>query len=127
MTGVAIDFSGDKPALGTDRVQGFDAVVQNAMVNIATRQGTDPLYEERGTNLQLDASAGRLIDLNSAAHSSNFAALDTLAFSKATEADDPSGLSQVTLAPAQFSGGALSLEAKFQSIDGKSVGKTIIV
>jgi len=127
MTGVLIDFSGDKPVFGSAKVEAFQAIVQNAMVNIGTRQGTDPLYTDRGTNLQLDAAAGRLIDLNSAAHSSNFAALDTLAFSRATADNDPSGLSQVNLAPAQFSGGSLSLEAKFQSVDGQSVGKTIIV
>jgi len=127
MTGVLIDFSGDRPGFGTASVSGFQAVVQNAMVNIGTRQGTDPVFPDRGTNLQLDAATGRLIDLNSAAHSSNFAALDTMTFSRTTDDGDQNGLSQVVLAPAQFSGGSLSLEAKFQSIDGKSVGKTIIV
>jgi hypothetical protein len=127
MTGVMIDFTGDQPALGSAKVEGFAALVQNAMVNIGTRQGTDPVYPDRGTNLQLDAAAGRLIDLNSAQHSSNFAALDTLSFSKETAGDETNGMEQVTLAPAEFTGAALSLEAKFQAADGQTVGKTIIL
>ncbi len=124
MTGVQIDFI-SVPVLGSASVSGFQCVVQNALVNIGTRQGTDPVYDTRGTNLQKDAAYGRLIDLNSAQHSSNFAALDTLSFSRDTEGGDPSGLAQVNLAPAEFSGNGLSLEAKFLSIDGKSVGITV--
>jgi hypothetical protein len=126
MTGVMLDFTGARPMFGTTAVAGFQAIVQNAMVNIATRMGTDPLYPTRGTNLQTDAAAGRLIDLNSAQHSSNFAALETMTFSRATEGGDPDGLSQVLLPPAQFSGASLRLEAQFQSISGKTVGITII-
>ena len=127
MTGVMIDFTGDRPTLGVAKVEGFGAVVQNSMVNVATRQGTDPVYPERGTNLQKDAAAGRMIDINSAQHASNFAALDTVSFSRLVDKGDPSALTQATLAPAQFSGRSLSLEAKFQSADGQSVGITITV
>ena len=124
MTGIQVDFTGTSPVFGTS-VSGFQCVVQNALVGLGTAQGTDPVYPDRGTNLQKDAAVGRLIDLHSAQHASNFAALDVLAFSRETEAGDPSGLAQVLLSPAEFSGNGLQLEAKFLSIDGKSVGITV--
>lgn len=128
MNGVALDFTGDMPRFGTGRVEGFGATVQNALVNIGTGQGTDPVYPERGTTLQRDAVDGKLIDLNSAQHASNFAAVDTLAFTKTyTPESDTSNLSEVRLEPADFTGTRLMIDAIFTSVAGQTVGvKTVL-
>ncbi len=128
MTGIALDFTGELPELGTGKVAGFAATVQNALVNLGTGQGSDPLFPERGTTLQQDAVEGKLIDLNSAQHSSNFAAVDTLSFGKVyTATDDPDGLSTLQLAPADFTGSRVLIDALFTATDGRVVGvKTTI-
>jgi hypothetical protein len=123
MKGIAIDFTGERPVFGSGQVSDFGAAVQNSLVNIGTQQGSDPIYPERGTTLQEDAVAGRLIDLNSAQHSSNFAAVDTLAFARAfTPADDPHSVASVQLEPADFTGSSLLIDAIFTSLEGATVG-----
>lgn len=67
---------------------GFDGTVQNALVNVGTNQGTDPLYPDRGTTLAKDAAQGRMVNSVWAAHTTNFAALSTLSFIQKTEAQD---------------------------------------
>ena len=49
-------------------------------INIATEQGSDPIYPDRGTNLLASSINGLLIDKVEAQHAGNFAALDTLTF-----------------------------------------------
>lgn len=123
MTGIAIDFTGELPTFGTGKVSGFAASVQNALVNIGTAQGSDPVFPDRGTDLQKDAVEGRLIDLNAAQHSSNFAAVDTLAFLRSyTSPDDSTGLLAVQLEPADFTGTRLMIDAIFTSQGGATVG-----
>lgn len=53
---------------------------QKAVLNIATEQGSDPLYAGRGTTLLADSINGLTINRIAAQHSGNFAALDTLLF-----------------------------------------------
>lgn len=123
MTGPALDFTGETPTFGTGRIGGFAAAVQNALVNLGTAQGSDPLYPERGTTLQQAAVEGRLIDLNSAQHNANFAAVDTLAFGRIhTEASDPGGVAAVQLEPADFNGSRVLIDALFTANDGTTVG-----
>jgi hypothetical protein len=123
MRGVALIFGEAGPTFGTAAVVGFEATVQNALVNLGTRQGTDPLYPERGTTLQKDASAGKLVELNSAQHASNFAASDTLFFLRDFDAvGDPDAISELKLAPANSDQKSLLLEATFLSADGRVLG-----
>lgn len=123
MKGVALDFSGAEPAFGAGATEAFDAAVQNALVNLGTVQGSDPLFPDRGTHLQRDAAEGRLIDLNTAQHSSNFAALDTVIFARQHTAEtDPSALDALALEPAEFTGSRLKLDAICTARDGTVVG-----
>lgn len=48
---------------------------QNAAVILLTIPGTDKIYLTKGTELLTDAVKGKIIDINSASHSGNFAAL----------------------------------------------------
>lgn len=128
MSALLIDFTAQPPRLTFDRkTGGFKGVAQRGMVNLATRKG-DRLYTERGTNLASDALSGKLIDLNSAQHSANFAAGDTLFFQRQQQVtDDPDGLRSVTLTPAEFTGSAVNLNAQFVSVSGEVIGVTASV
>jgi hypothetical protein len=121
--GIAIDFTGSLPVFSTGQVDGFGSAVQNALVNIGTKQGSDVVFPDKGTTLQADAVAGKLVDLNSAQHSSNFAAVDTVAFSRThTETDDPDGVIGAQLEPADFDSNSLLIDAIFTAGDGRTVG-----
>lgn len=80
------DFDWSAPA------RDFDAVVQNALVNVGTELGSDPIFPSRGTSLLLDAVRGKMVNTIWAMHTANFAALATLAFSRQTNGTDPHGL-----------------------------------
>lgn len=122
MRGIRINFndgSFDFSAPARD----FETAVQNALVNVATDQGSDPLYPERGTNLLLDGVSGRLINNAWANHSANFAAVQTLVFCQTV--DDPSDdhrLSNFLLAQAKIVGQKLTLSAQAVAADGQRAG-----
>lgn len=61
-------------------VYGKDATVQDAMVNIGTRQGSNPLNEDEGTTLQEDTLNYALVSSNYLTHTCNFAGSDTKFF-----------------------------------------------
>jgi hypothetical protein len=89
MRGLRLIFDDAGPRFDTDHyVQDLDATVQNALVNVGTDMGSDPWFTGRGTNLKKDGAAGRMATTTWANHAANFAALRTLAFSQATEADN---------------------------------------
>jgi hypothetical protein len=121
---IEINFQpGGRLALVTDgRVEGFKAVVQNALVNMLTENGTDMLFPTRGTNLFKKALAGGIFNYRSASHACNFAAVDTLFFSREFEtADTADKLNRVDLEPSAFSLGSLDARAGFTSIDGRTM------
>lgn len=64
----------------TTSVEGKDASRQQCLINLATIQGTDPLYEDRGTELIPGTLSGLTIDNNEMIHVANFAATDTIYF-----------------------------------------------
>ena len=101
----------------------FECSVQNALVNLGSVQGGDKVFPDKGTDLLKTAVSGALFDLNSANHASNYAALDTLAFSKAADyQDNPEPITGMTLKPATFTGGVLTLDVKFTSSRGRTSG-----
>lgn len=123
MKGVGLIFGETGPVFDTQAVEGFAATVQNALVNLGTRQGSDPVFPERGTGLQADAAGGRLVDLMSAQHSANYAASDTVFFTRDfQEKTDPDALAGVKLEPADFDGQHLFLDARFEAADGRTIG-----
>lgn len=64
----------------TQDVSGKDLYNQKALVNIVTARGSDPLFEERGTDIMQKCLSGNIYDNNGLRHLGNFAALDTMFF-----------------------------------------------
>jgi hypothetical protein len=114
--GAAFDFL--KP------VSGKGCTVQNCMVNIATMQGSDKTYPDKGTNLLVAGVRGALINTQSAAHHSNFAALDTISFHRKHAPADAVGLLRIRLQPSAFNGSQLELDCAFEFADGTRLGAT---
>lgn len=99
-------------------VQGFAAVVQNALVNLLTDRDRDPWFPERGTYLLQRAVASGLGDRRSAAHQANFAASSTLFFSRETElADRDDQIADLRLEPTNLNLLVLELQASFTAVN----------
>lgn len=124
MTGIRIIFSEDGIRFDFDNpVKDFECTAQNALVNIGTRKGSDPMFPERGTDLLKTALSGAIVDLNSAAHASNLAAVDTLFFSRTWEqAGNTERMAKVQLDPLSIQDRCLQLDAVFTSTDGNQIG-----
>ena len=82
MKSIQIHFDGAENTVFDFRVpaEGKTLYTQKALINIATEQGSDPIYPDRGTDLLASSINGLLIDKVEAQHAGNFAALDTLTF-----------------------------------------------
>lgn len=82
MKDVRIHFNGDDDTVFDFRapVEGKAQVVQKVLLNIATERGSDPLFEDRGTNLLRDSINGLTINKTAAQHTGNFAAVYTKTF-----------------------------------------------
>lgn len=107
-----------------EQVSGKEGTVQSALVNITTAKGSDRAFPTRGTDLLRRALLGELIDVNSAQHASNFAALDTLFFTaRNTQATaDEELLADIDLTPVAFSYNYLRLDASMEMQDDTVVG-----
>lgn len=105
-------------------VQGLGSTVQNAMVNLGTERGTDRTLGEKGTDLLRTAVSSGLPSRNLAQHIANFAAVDTLFFSRATDrVTDEDSLESLTLTPDTLSAQRVVFSAHFRSTDGREVGQ----
>jgi hypothetical protein len=124
MNTTVVDFTGDRPRLDLNRsLSGFKSSAQRCLINLGTRQGTDPLYEDRGTNLLRDAVSGRMVDANAAQHSANFAAADTYFFERTFDTPgDPDALAGVTLTTIEYDGQKVNFQAVFVSAGGEQIG-----
>jgi hypothetical protein len=86
MRGIRIAFDEGGPRFNFSQPVGlFESVVQNALVNVGTNLGSDPIFKDRGTDLKRDGAHGRMATSTWADHSANFAALRTLAFIQQTD------------------------------------------
>lgn len=124
MRGMRIEFGPDGPRFDTNtRVQGFAATVQNALVNIGTDRGSDPLFPDRGTDLKLDGVRGRMSTNIWAKSSGNFAALRTLSFLQQTEtATNDYKLQTLDLDVKTFMPPFVELNVQAMSGSGQTVG-----
>ena len=81
MNGIRLSFNEGGPRFDfSSPVKQFDSTVQNALVNVGTDRGSDPIFLDRGTDLKIDGAQGRMATKIWANHSANFAALRTLSF-----------------------------------------------
>lgn len=124
MKGLAIDFSPGGPGILLDAyVEGFNTTAQNAMVNLGTDLGSDPMWPERGTNIMRAALQGAVINFTSARHVANFAALSSKTFLISTEdARVTELLEDLTLSPVELSYMSLKVNAQITSSLGKVIG-----
>ena len=124
MRGIRISFDSAGPRFDFSVIaRDFETTVQNALVNISTAAGSDPIYPDRGTDLLLDGVSGRLINNTWANHSANFAAISTLVFSQSVDdPSDPHRLQNLTLQGAKIRGQTLMLSAQATAVDGQKMG-----
>lgn len=61
---------------------------QKALVNMVTTKGSDPVFEDRGTDLLIDAIRGKAYSRSGIIHIGNFAALDTIYFIHSTDSEE---------------------------------------
>ena len=129
MTGIKLNLDSDVPSLDfTNTVTGFDATVQNAMVNLGTLIGSDSLFPDRGTHLLQDAVSGGMINLQWANIYANFAALRTMVFSKNNNTPgNTAGLQTLSLKASVFNLNRLQLFVQATCVDGSTRGIATIL
>lgn len=131
MKDLKIKFKGDDSVIDLNSyVDGKGTYQQKYLINIVTEQGSDPLYDDRGTTLLQDAINGLAYNYVSAAHVANFAALDTRyffdsieyydseddnAYTTTTEDDDGDNINAVSILPLTINihNSTLDLSVKF--------------
>ena len=107
----------------SSKVSGFDADVQNAMVNLGTDIGSDALMKDRGTRLLKDAVQGRMANLQWANNMANFAAMKTLVFSQKYDlANNATGLQTLQLKASVFNLNRLQFQIYATSRTGEKRG-----
>lgn len=115
MKDIKIQFKGDSSVIDLNSsVTGKETAQQKYLVNLVTEQGSDPLYDDRGTTLLQDAINGLIYNTVSATHVANFATLDTNYFfdsikyynanedntyTISTGDTDPDGINTLTILP----------------------------
>lgn len=107
----------------TKPVADFSCLVQNALVNVATDQGSDPIFPDRGTTLKQDGAIGRMVNTVWATQAANFAALSTLAFIQQTDVQSNSfKMQSFTLRCQQLSNQLALLAVQAVCTDGTTIG-----
>lgn len=129
MEGLKVQFDKGAALIVEEKVDGFDTTVQNSLINIGTRKGTDSVFASKGTDILIRALRGTIADGNEANSESVKASLDTLFFVRLYDpADQPDvKLGRVALEPVDYEGTFLKLNASFQSLDEQTkVGTTTL-
>jgi hypothetical protein len=112
-------------------VTGFDAVAQNGLINIGTRQGSDALDDLRGTSLFSAATVGQLVDAGERDHATALAAERTR-FSLRNQEDieditDPAEqISEVGLEVSEVDLMQIVFNAYFININEEVVGSPLV-
>ena len=105
-------------------VSGFDAVNQDALVNIGTKVGSDDNNPSRGSSLEiLGLGTSAIISFRSASHLANIVSSETdryITENEDTVEDEP--LQAVDLQPIEFELQSLELEAIMTSVNGTTIG-----
>ena len=128
MEGLKINFIKDNISIATEsKISDFDATVQNALVNIGTRAGTDRIYTDKGTSILDRAVEGKIVGFNAANHESQLASIDTLFFSREYETSDSDAikLGNVVMAPLTYDGNKLTIEAAFTNLSNSLTVGTV--
>lgn len=130
MEGIKVNFlNGEIYIEPSEKITEFDATVQNALVNIGTRQGTDRTYPGKGTNVLKSAVEGKIVGLNVANHESQLAAIDTLFFSREfeTSTDLNIRLGKVFMDPLSYDGAKLRINSAFTNFTDTITKGTVTI
>ncbi len=129
MRGLRLNFSKTGPALDfSGPLVDFDTTVQNALVNLVTASGSDQLYPDRGTTLQLDGAQGRMVNQVWAQQAGNFAALAVLNFSQKTEIQSNAfKLQKFAVTSTRLQSGQAVFSVSATSVAGVTVGQQVAV
>lgn len=127
MNGMKIEFNGKCRILPGEKVDGFQALVQNALVCLATTVGTDKAFPEKGTKLVKQGLQGALVNLATANQASQFASIDVLYFINEHDDDPARSLSNIQLSPVLFNLGRLELNSVFTSSLGETLGTAALI
>jgi hypothetical protein len=107
----------------SESVEAVQCVVQNALVNIGTVKGTDNTFADKGTDLLINSVRNGIPSVNQAQHYANFAAIDTLFFSRETDlVTNDDSLQQVLMTPASLSRNNAQFDVQFETLDGRTFG-----
>lgn len=131
MKGLKIIFNTTESVIDTTSyVEGFDASIQNALVNIATQAGTDNIYEDKGTSLLKVAAMGKIVGFTDATHEAQIAALSTLFFSRDKDAAeaDTNRIGKIDLQPVEYTNNSLKITAAFTDLNNtRTVGTVTLL
>lgn len=123
MIGTRIDFTDGARFDFENPNRDFACTVQNALVNVGTDKGSDPLYPGRGTRLKIDGAEGRMINSAWSTHAANFAALRTLSFIQQTDRQtNPFKLQSFVLRCRELKDQTVKLDVQATSQDGTQIG-----
>lgn len=115
----------------SELVTGFNAVAQNGLVNIATRQGSDPSNPNRGTSLFESATVGSLIDEGERAHATALAAERTRLLMREQEqiegiTDPAEQINEVGLEVSDIDLNQIVFNAYFINVNEEVVGTPLV-
>ena len=130
MEGIKVNFlNGEIYIEPNEKVIGFDTTLQNALVNIGTRQGTDRIYADKGTVILKSAVEGKIVGLNVANHEAQIAAIDTLFFSREyeTSTDLNIRLGNVFMDPLSYDGAKLRINSAFTNFSQTITKGTVTI
>ena len=129
MKGLAINFqaSGRAEVDLTRSAEALQANAQNMLVNLFTHSGTDFIYPQKGTTLLADGIQHLAVDLQSAQHICNFAALDTIFFARQTDfaVNAAQFALDVNLSSRVTTPGLMSFVVEFSFVNGAKTAQTI--
>lgn len=131
MRAIKIHYNGgnDTRILFREETSGKLLQTQKYLMNVATEQGSDPIFADRGTELLATALGGALISLDTI--DDGFAAVDTLYFCNYEEApevfESPDNVSFFALTPIEYHQAtrSLSFAADFTFNDGTELNSTL--
>lgn len=134
MRAVKVDFRGvDSKILWTQSTQDRSCVEQKYIMNVATDNGSDTIFPDRGTDLLASAIAGSVTDDSSADALGEFAATDTIYFCSWEEDpevyDSDYYVEQVDILPVSYSnsGRTLNFRMVLNFRDGTSTDSTFTI
>lgn len=127
MKSLKIDFETSGATIYLDEiVEGTLNTAQKCLVNLGTIQGSCPIYPTKGTDILLQAVRGELISTGAAQHAANFAALNTVVFTRLRDPqdnlDDLTRVTAMSLVVTGLENQNLQLEASMTFADNSTLG-----